>query len=137
MRTWSPGAPHFDFVRLRGWRFVTRDGPIPSLQPPPTTCVCASVVSAWGQGPWGALAPRAWPRCGVCVCVVVCVCVCVCLCVCVCVWVFCVCVCGVCVCVCVPHPGTRLREHGFICILLSALLVPSFLTRPVFSSLNE
>jgi hypothetical protein len=84
MRTWSPGAPHFDFVRLRGWRFVTRDGPIPSLQPPPTTCVCVSVVSAWGQGPWGALAPWGWPRCGVCVCVcVLCLCVCVCVCVCV------------------------------------------------------
>ena len=74
MRTWSSGAPHFDFVWLRGWRFVTRDGPIPSLQPPPTTCVCVSVVSAWGQGPWGALAPWGWPRCAsVCVCVCVCV----------------------------------------------------------------
>ena len=85
MRTWSPGAPHFDFVRLRGWRFVTRDGPIPSLQPPPTTCVCAPVVSTWG----------------------------------------------------VPHPGTRLRVRGFICILLSSLLAPAFLSYPVFSSLKE
>ena len=120
MRTWSPGAPHFHCVRLRGWRFVTRDGPIPSLQPPPTTCVCAPVVSAWGQGPWGALAPWGWPRF-----------VCVCVCVCVCVfapwgWPRCV------LCVCVPLPGTRLRVRGFICILLSALLVPSFLSRPDF-----